>query len=75
MTDLAASLSRESRDGSFVSVCRLGEFYIVNYCRSASELSAPQNTFVSRNEALTFAQNLLAQHPEAGFEAPCCLMP
>ena len=74
MAAYIASLCRPSRDGSMVSVCRLGEIYAVNYAGTGSAVSAPQNTFISESEAVTFAKRLLDEHPGAGFEAPCCMM-
>jgi len=73
MANDIASLCRPSRDGSMVSICQLGEFYAVSYFGTKRTISAPQNTFFSASEALTYAKRLLDEHPDAGFEAPCCM--
>ena len=73
MANDIASLCRPSKDGSMVSICQLGEFYAVNWFATGKTVSAPQNTFFSASEALTYAKRLLNEHPDAGFEAPCCM--
>ncbi|MBR4394302.1 MAG: hypothetical protein IKT07_09820 [Oscillospiraceae bacterium] len=73
MANDIAALCRPSADGSMVSVCQLGEFYTVSYFATGRTVSAPQNMFFSASEALTYARRLLDEHPDAGFEAPCCM--
>lgn len=67
------SLTRESKDGSYVIIGKIDQFYSVNYADPQDLIAIPKDVFSTLDEAITFAETFLQDHPDAGFVAGKCV--
>ena len=67
------ALARESKDGSYVVIGKVAEFYSVNYADPQDLMAIPKDVFPTLDEAVAFAADFLKDHPNAGFDVGKCV--
>ena len=67
------SLTRESKDGSYVTIGKIDRFYSVNYADPQDLIAIPKDVFPTIDEAVSFAKTFLEDHPDAGFDVGKCV--